>query len=345
MNALKAALLYGANDVRVEEIPIPDIGYQEILVEMKACGVCGTDIEKMRGKFVTPPKLGHEVVGTVIKAGIDVGDIEIGDRVFIHHHVPCYKCYYCRHGDFTMCKNFPETNLDPCGFSEYVRVPRSNLEVGAVLKLPEKVNFELGTLIEPIACCIRGLNKIGFEVGEDVLVIGAGPVGLIMVSLLRQTYGAHNIITSEMMNFRMKTAKNFGANYVVNPRKENLNEKVRGVTEGRGADLVVVAVGSSEAIAQGMDCVRKGGRILLFGSPPKGDVLSYDASRIFINEIRIIPSYSTTEIETNTALKLLEKNSLEFRKLVTHRFPLSEAYKAIKFADESEEALKVLVTP
>ncbi|MEM2961888.1 MAG: zinc-dependent dehydrogenase, partial [Candidatus Bathyarchaeia archaeon] len=327
---MKAAVLHGPHDVRVDEVPVPEVSSGEILVRMKACGVCGTDVEKMHGKFITPPRLGHEVTGEVVEVGDKVEDVQVGDRVFVHHHVPCYKCHYCRHGDYTMCKEFPETNLDPCGFAEYFRVPEVNVARGAVLKLPSSIDFEKGTLIEPTACCIRGLSRSRLNVGDDALVIGAGPIGLTMVSLLR-FYGAHTIIVSEVLDFRLRAAEEFGADYVVNPTLEDLKGKVLEATEGRGADLVITAFGGSKAIVQGLECVRKGGQILLFGAPPRGEILSYDVSKIFINEIRIIPSYSTTEIETAIAAKLLDKYLKSMEKLITHRFPLGETPQAIEF--------------
>ena len=341
---MKAAFLHGPYDIEVEEVPIPEIGSREILVEMKACGVCGTDIEKMHGKFITPPKLGHEVTGKVVELGREVNGFQIGDRVFVHHHVPCYKCHYCKHGDYTMCEEFSKTNLDPCGCAERFRVPELNVERGAILKLPSHISFEVGTLIEPTACCIRALNKSRLEVGDDVLIIGAGPVGLTMVDLLKLR-GVCTITVSETIEFRRKSAESFGADYVVNPEQEDLQERVGKITDGRGADLVILAAGGSEAIIQGIGCVRKGGQILLFGVPPKGEVLSYDVSNIFINEVNITPSYSTTEIETTTALKLIGNSKLNVHKLITNTFPLIDTLNAIRFAAESKNALKVMIKP
>jgi L-iditol 2-dehydrogenase len=339
---LKAAILHGPYDVRMDEVPVPEISSREILVKMRACGVCGTDIEKMHGRFITPPRLGHEVTGEVVEVGGEVEDFQVGDRVFVHHHVPCYKCHYCRHGDYTMCEEFPETNLDPCGFAEYFRVPEVNIARGAVLKLPPSIDFDRGTLIEPTACCIRGLNRSKLSIGDDVLVIGAGPIGLTMVTLLR-LYGARTITVSEVVDFRLRAAHEFGADYTVNPASEDLKEQIMGVTESRGADLVIVAVGGAKAIVQGLDCVRKGGQLLLFGAPPRGEILSYDVSRIFIHEVKIVPSYSTTEIETAAALRLIDKGLIKVERLITHRLPLGEAPRAIELAGKGKDVLKVLV--
>ncbi|MEM3475997.1 MAG: alcohol dehydrogenase catalytic domain-containing protein [Candidatus Bathyarchaeia archaeon] len=339
---MKAVFIKGLGEIEVKEIPIPKINSKEILVKMVVCGVCGTDIEKIKGKAATPLKLGHEVAGVIVNVGGKVKKFKVGDRVFVHHHVPCYTCYYCRHGDYTMCDEFPKNNLDPCGMAEYFRVPEENVERGAVLKLPDEVKFDEAALIEPIGCCIRGLNKVGVNLSDDVLIIGAGPVGLIMISLLKN-FGVGNIIVSETSPFRLLTAKNFGADFTVNPINEDLKETVYEVTDSRGVDLAIVAVGNAKVISQALDLLRKGGKLLLFGSPPIGDPFIYDANKIFLKELKIIPSYSTTEKETNLALKLLKLKKIDALKLISHRFKLDEAEKALKLATESDKTLKVLI--
>jgi L-iditol 2-dehydrogenase len=339
---LKAVFIKGLGEIEIKDVPIPKINSKEVLVKMIVCGVCGTDIEKIKGKSATPLKLGHEVAGVIVEVGSAVKNFAVGDRVFVHHHVPCYTCYYCRHGDYTLCDEFPKSNLDPCGMAEYFRVPEDNVEKGAILKLPNEVEFDEAALIEPIGCCIRGLNKAKVNAGDDVLIIGAGPIGLIMISLLK-LFGAGNIIVSETSSFRLSIAKSFNVNVAVNPINENLKETVYEVTDGRGVDLAIVAVGNAKVIPQALDLLRKGGKLLLFGSPPPGDLLIYDANKIFLRELKIIPSYSTTEIETNIALKLLKLKKIDVSKLVSHRFKLDEAEKALKLAAESDKALKILI--
>lgn len=339
---MKAVFIKGLGEIEIKDVPIPKINSKEVLVKMIVCGVCGTDIEKIKGKSATPLKLGHEVAGVIVEVGSAVKNFAVGDRVFVHHHVPCYTCYYCRHGDYTLCDEFPKSNLDPCGMAEYFRVPEDNVEKGAILKLPNEVEFDEAALIEPIGCCIRGLNKAKVNAGDDVLIIGAGPIGLIMISLLK-LFGAGNIIVSETSSFRLSIAKSFNVNAAVNPINENLKETVYEVTDGRGVDLAIVAVGNAKVIPQALDLLRKGGKLLLFGSPPPGDLLIYDANKIFLRELKIIPSYSTTEIETNIALKLLKLKKIDVSKLVSHRFKLDEAEKALKLAAESDKALKILI--
>jgi L-iditol 2-dehydrogenase len=339
---LKAVFIKGLGEIEVKDVSIPKINSKEVLVKMIVCGVCGTDIEKIRGESATPLKLGHEVTGVIADVGASVKKFKVGDRVFVHHHVPCYTCYYCRHGDYTMCDEFPKNNLDPCGMAEYFRVPEANVERGAVLKLPDRVEFDEAALIEPIGCCIRGLNKVKINVGDDALIVGAGPIGLIMISLLK-IFGAGSIIVSETSSFRLSAAKNFDVDAAVNPINEDLKETVYKVTDGKGVDLAIIAVGNAKTIPQALDLLRKGGKLLLFGSPPIGDSFIYDANKIFLRELKIIPSYSTTEIETNIALKLLKLKKIDALKLISHRFKLDEAEKALKLAAESDKTLKVLI--
>jgi len=341
---MKAAVIREANDVRVESVPIPKIGRKEILVKMMACGVCGTDIEKMRGEFITPPVLGHEAAGEIFAVGADVADFKVGERVLVHHHVPCHICHYCRHGSHTMCEEFQRSNIDPCGFAEYFRVPEANVDRGAVLRLPNSVPFEEATLVEPTACCIRGIMKSGIQIADDVLVIGAGPIGLIQIQLLK-LFGASRVFSTDVLGFRLQAAERFGADETINPRQEGMVESIKAMTEGRGVDVVIVATGATEAILQALRSVRKGGTVNLFGAPHRGTSLSYDVSEIFIREISIIPSYSATELETNIALKLLVSGRIDLRGLVTHRFRLDRVTDAVKYAAGGKDCLKVIVIP
>jgi L-iditol 2-dehydrogenase len=340
---MKAAVVLGPANVSLKELPIPKIGCGEILVKMVACGICGTDIEKLQSQWVTPPILGHEVVGEIAKVGKDVKNFKVGDRVFVHHHVPDYTCYYCKRGDFTMCDSFQSTNLDPCGFAEYFRVPEPNVRLGAVLKLPEKISYEEGVLIEPIACCIRGLMKCKISSDDKVLVIGAGPIGLMHIHLLK-VFGAGMVIASDLINWRLEMAVKFGASHVVNPNHEDFLKCVQGLTGGKiGPDIVIVTVGSSKAIQQGMDVVRKGGKVCIFGVSPPKDMFTYDVNKMLTREISIIPSYSTSELETNMALKMMLEKQIEAAKFITHHFKLEQIKEALDCTAEKKDSLKVIV--
>jgi L-iditol 2-dehydrogenase len=311
-------------------------------VKMKVCGICGTDLEKFHGVRVTPPVLGHEVAGDIEEVGSDVRGYSKGDRVVVHHHVPCHTCYYCLRGDHTLCQEFPKTNLDPCGFAEYFRVPETNVGKGAVFSLPHGMSYEEAALAEPSGCCIRGIDRLGVQTEDSTLIIGAGPVGLTYVQLLR-ALGARLIVATDMIESRVKWAVKFGADQAFNAADTNLKKQILDATEGRGVDNVIVASGNVKAIETSFPLVRKGGKILIFGIPPKGSVFSWDASDLFIREIKLIPSYSTTENEIQRALEMMETRMIRLTDVITHRFHLSEISEAFRIADDPQSSLKVMV--
>ncbi|MGB9022015.1 MAG: alcohol dehydrogenase catalytic domain-containing protein, partial [Candidatus Bathyarchaeia archaeon] len=299
---LKAALVDSQGRLQLANVDLPRIGREDLLVKMRVCGICGTDLEKLQGVRVTPPVLGHEAVGDVEEVGAGTEGYSRGDRVAVHHHVPCHVCYYCLHGDHTMCHEFPKSNLDPCGFAEYFRVPETNVSKGAVFRLPHATSYEEAALAEPTGCCIRGLDKLGMQQEDSVLIIGAGPAGLTYIQLLR-ALGNHLILATDMIESRLRWAKKFGADEALNATDTSTSKRVLDATQGRGVDNVIVASGSVKAIQSSFSLVRKGGRILLFGIPPERSMFTWDASSIFIRETKLIPSYSTTENEIERALQ------------------------------------------
>ena len=326
----------------VVELAPPVPGPGELVVRLAVCGLCGTDLEKIRGEYAASmPVIGHEAVGTVAAVGKGVRGFKEGDRVFPHHHVPDYTCYLCRAGNETMCDHYRSSNLDPGGFSEYFRVPRWNLDGGGVLVLPKGMSFEVASLIEPLACCVRSTRKCGVGRGQTVLVAGAGPVGM-MHALLLKGAGA-NVIISDVSEERLKIAGRAKAGVVIDARGD-VPGSVRAESGGRGADVAIIASGSRAAIIQGLRSVRKGGRVCLFGVPPKGSVLDYDVSELYINEREIDSTYGAVEGETRAALKVLSARGGEFGGLVTHRFPIERFSEAIGAASEGA-GMKVVVTP
>jgi len=340
---MKCVSLKPTGKVTVEESSPPVLKKGDILVEMKACGLCGTDLEKMRGRYLASQSvLGHEASGIVSEVGEGVEGFKVGDRVFPHHHVPCYQCHLCRHGSETMCPHYRASNLDPGGFSEYFRVPAWNVERGGVLKLPEHVTFEEASLIEPTACCIRALNRCNISGDETVLVIGAGPIGLTHLRLLSMR-GA-NVIVSDLKATRLEFAERFGVSMIYDAAKTDVPLKIKEQTGGVGADLAVVASGSSGAIMQALNAVRKGGKVCLFGVPAKGSRLDYDFSDIFNSEISVITSNAATEAETKAALKLMEERRLNLTSIITHRFKLDDFESAVQTAQRGDCG-KIIITP
>jgi len=332
---------YSQRDIRIEEIPIPKISEDEALIEMKACGVCGSDLMEWYLESRAPLVLGHEPAGVIVKKGGKVHDFEVGGRVFVHHHVACLTCHYCRHGDYTLCKQFHETNIKPGGFAEYFVVPKPNLHIDT-LRIPESISFEEATLIEPIGCCLRALMKCGLQLGDSVAIIGAGATGIIHIALAK-ILGAKKIIASDLLDYRLAMAKKFGANVCVNPKGEDFAEIVKAETDGRGVDVTVVTAPSLEAYKAGLTTCRKGGKLCVFAPTEPDKHLQTSPKELFFSEVQIIPSYSTSHLETRLALELLESGRINAKGLITHRFSLAETAKAFRTALECRESLKVVV--
>ena len=326
--------------MREVQRPSPRAG--EILVKMSRCGVCGTDVEKVRGGAITPPVLGHEVVGEVAELGSGVRGLKSGDRVFAHHHAPCYKCETCTRGEHTLCKEFPRHNLNPGGFSEYYIVPRWNVDKGAVLKLPDNVNDDEGTFIEPLACCLRGLSKVRADACRSALIYGAGPVGLMHLLLL-QRLGYERVVVADPSKYRSAFASRLGARAVFDPTKDDQRGRARDAFEDPGPEISIVATGSPLALSDAIRNVAPGGRVLMFGAPTGGSTLKLNLSEFFLRGVSVVSSYSTSEKDIALALRILTTEGPKVSRLVTHRFELEEAPEAFRAAEE-QKCVKALVS-
>jgi L-iditol 2-dehydrogenase len=328
--------------ITLVESELPKVNEDEMLVRMQSCGICGSDLEKVYGNYgMRSLRVGHEPAGVVIKVGKNLKKFQEGDRVFVHHHVSCYSCRYCLQGNYTMCNNYQSSNIDPCGLSEEFIVPKWNIEHGGVLKLPESISYDEAALIEPFACCIRGLNKISIKHGDNVAILGAGPTG-VMHTLLARLWGANNIVVSDVNEFRLKFVEKYGVT-AVNLNLEKLDDVINKNTESLGVDVTILATGSMKAFESSLRITRRGGKILLFGVPSVGSKFDLDLNSLYSNEQIIIPSYGASEIETNQALSLMSDKSIDLLPLVTHRFQLRESDNAFKCAHEALDAMKVLV--
>lgn len=339
---MKAAMITGKGLVAITDLPKPMIGSDEILVQMRSCGICGTDIEKFHGDNITPPVLGHEVAGEIEETGKNIQTFKKGDRIIVHHHVSCRSCFYCKNGLETLCEAYPKSNLDPCGFSEYFRVPETLVNGGTVYKLPASMSFEEGSLVEPTACCLRALGKSGIKAGNSVAVIGVGPVGLTHVQLLK-LYGATPIFAVDVLGSRLQKALKLGADRTLDPATEDVPREIANETEGRGADFAIVATGNPKAIQQAISSVRKGGKAVLFGAPSRGTLVSLDLTRLFLLEIGIQSSYSTSETEMQMALDLIQTGRIRPSQMITHRLPLERIVDALHLAESGRDAVKVIV--
>ncbi len=317
----------------------------DILVKMKACGICGSDLEKIYGQYgMTSARLGHEPSGEVLAIGNKVKGIKIGDRVFVHHHVSCNSCHYCRHGNNTMCEFYQKSNINPCGLSDRFIVPAWNVERGGVLRLPDTMTYEQASLIEPLACCLRALNKVPFQKRDSVVIFGAGPAGIMLLTLAKLA-GAGTIFLVDINHFRLEFSQKFFSDpYFLNAKTENYSKIIKEITQSRGVDLAIVATSSLAALSNAIGITRKGGYILLFGVPPKDSQFPFPASTLYSNELTIIPSYAASELETNQALNLLKDKKFNLDYLITHKFTLEQSPAAFFCAHKAKDCMKVIIT-
>lgn len=336
-----ACLLDETNRVSVREVPTPQLSDGDILIKMKASGICGTDLEKIDGRLGKGGILGHEVSGTIEETAKNSEDLVRGDRIVAHHHVPCYNCAICRNGDLTLCKEFKKTNFDPCGLAAYFKVPAYNVERGAIIPLSHKVSFEEGAMIEPTACCIRAIRRAHLKDTDNVLIVGLGPTGLTQIQLLQQqTHG--KIIATDILEARLEMGRKLGAE-TLDARTDNIPVVVDHLTSG-GADLALVATGNEKALDQAFNSVRKGGKILLFGAPSIGALYRLDVSSIFSRQISLVSSYSCVEPEMHEAISLVEEGKINLASLISDRFKLRDSDEALEHARMSKTAIKTIVT-
>ena len=286
---MKFAYLADGGTVALADRPEPDAGPGEVVVALGACGVCGTDLEKLRGNYRSAGILGHEPVGRISHLGAGVEDLSVGDRVFVHHHVPCYACEVCARGDYTFCPTYSRTNIDPGGFAEAFRVPEENVRRRAVLRLDPKVSWHVGTLLEPAGCALTAIRRVGLPAGASVWVLGLGPVGLLY-SRLARAFGASWVGGSEVAPLRRTAAERGGVDVTVDPREEGaVKSAVDCATGGRGVDLAVVATGQPAVLRQATELVRRGGTVNLFGLPEAGSRLDADLQDLYLRGVRLIP--------------------------------------------------------
>lgn len=339
---MKVAKLYSFNDIRIEDIPIPEVGPKDALLKTKACGICSGDVMSWYIEKKAPIVLGHEPAGEIVEVGKEVTSFKLGDRVFTHHHAPCFSCRFCKRGDYVQCETWKNSKIIPGGISEYILIPSINLE-NDTLNLSDNLSYEDGTLIEPTACIMKGLKRAGIRRGDAVLVIGLGVMGQMNILLARK-YEAGKIIGADMVQYRLQKAKEFGADEVIDVSKDNLIEALKDLTSGEMADLVIVGPNSVDAMREGIACIGAGGRILLFTPAKPGEKLTIDPNELYFKDINIITSYSCGPTDTADALELIEEGIVRAEKLVTHRFPVEKTAEAFGLTAEARDALKVIIT-
>ena len=338
-----ACFLEAPKKVAVKDVLIPKPAAGDILVRMEASGICGTDLEKIEGQLGPGGILGHEVSGTIEKIADNVTDHKPGERVVAHHHVPCYQCPDCCSGNYTLCNEFKKTNIDPCGFAEYFRVPQYNVSRGAVIPLPPELSFEEGAMIEPASCCIRAIRRANIKQGDNVLVVGLGPTGLTQIQLLRHATTG-KIIASDIVEARLRLGKKLGADDTINALEQDVQAHIGNITKD-GVDLAIVSTGNEKALSQAFSSVRKGGRILLFGAPSHGASYPLNVSELFSRQITFLSSYSCVEAEMEEAIRLVSEKRLDLKSLITDRFKIRDAEKAMEFAKTSKTSIKTIILP
>lgn len=346
---MRAGVYRDKGAVRVEEVPVPEVGDHEVLIKVAACGICGTDIKKIFQRYVEPPQiLGHELAGTVVAVGHGVAKWKPGDRVMSFHHTPCGRCFYCEKRLFSQCKQYKTTGLtagftpNGGGFAQYVKAMPWVAERG-IVALPDDVSFEEATFIEPINTIVKAVQKARVASGETVLVLGCGPIGLqlLMVSKLE---GARPY-TSDPMAPRRQKSLALGAIESFDPTSGRLVDEIRSLTDGRGADAVLVAVAHPSVVADALAAARPGGRVLLFAANDPVTKIEFPASAVGIDEKEILGSYSAAADIQDSAAGLVLRKKLPVMEIVTHRFPLDRIQEALELAARpTAESLKILIS-
>ncbi len=338
---MRVARYYGPGKVRVEEMPVPSPGPGEVLVRVRACGICGSDTLDWYLQRRAPLVPGHEPAGDVVAVGPGVRKFRPGDRVFVHHHVPCFACHYCRRGHHTLCAEFHRTRIEPGGFAEYIRVPAPNVEKD-VWKLPESLSYEEATLIEPLACALRAWERLRVFPDDTAAVIGCGVSGLLLI-MAGRLYPVGRIFGVDPVESRRRAAVEAGALDAFPP--DGPGDAVRARNRGRGADLVIVATGNPAGVKLAFDLVEAGGTILLY-APTDPDVeLPVRPHRLFFDEITLVASYSATPLETGPALDLIAAGRVPTGRLITHRLPLEQTADGLRLVRQAADSLKVVILP
>jgi L-iditol 2-dehydrogenase len=348
-STMKAVVYRGVNDLRLEEVPVPEIGAGEILVRVHTCGICGTDLKKIStGSHSAPRIFGHETAGVVAKIGEGVRKFSVGERVVVFHHIPCRECYYCRHKTFAQCATYKKVGctagFEPSGggFAEYVRVMDWIVEKGTV-RIPDGVSFEQACFAEPVNTCIKGIETLHLQAEETVLVIGQGPIGLILANLAKRA--GTRVITSDLYPARLTIAHGFGLNLTIDASKVDAGEAVCGMTEGRGADAVILAVGGSGLIRPAMDATRPGGRVLLFAQTARGEV-TIDPAVVCVDEKALLGSYSASVELQEESVQFVMNREMDLERLISHRFPLQSGVEALNLAAHPRpDSMKIVVQP
>ena len=341
---MQVAMYYSNSDVRLSEMSVPQIGEGELLMRVKASGICGSDVMEWYRRDKVPLVLGHEVAGDVVSTGRGVKRFNEGDRIAATHHVPCNTCHYCLNDHHTACETLQKgTHFDPGGFAEYIRIPAINVDRGT-FHIPDGVSYEDASFMEPLACVIRGQRSAGLKPGRSVIVIGCGIAGLLHISLA-QKLGAGLVIAADTIPLRLDMARKLGANLVI-PADENMVESIRQANDNRLADLVIICHGEFIDIA--VKAVDKGGAILFFASAPEDDTIKATVNEIFWRtEVTLLSTYAGSPYDCSLALKMIKTGNIPVSQLISHRIKLAEIAHGFQAVSSpiDHKTIKVIVEP
>jgi L-iditol 2-dehydrogenase len=339
---MRVAVYYNNRDVRLEQMAVPIIGPGELLVRVRASGICGSDLMEWYRIKKAPLVLGHEIAGEIVEIGDGIEDFSVGERVFASHHVPCGTCRYCLAGHQSVCDMLRMTHFDPGGFSEFVRVPKTNVQLGT-FRLPEEITFDEGSFIEPLACVVRAQRFARLSPGQTVIVIGSGISGLLHIQLARAR-GAGRIIATDISDFRVKAASRFGADATIRGSEEVAN-KVRELNDGRLADLVIVCTGAMPAIQQAVKSIDRGGTLLFFAPTAAGVDVPIPLFDFWRDEISVVTSYAGSGQDLVESIELIRTREVRVADMITHRLPLADTARGFLLAANGQESIKVIIDP
>ncbi|VVB59715.1 L-threonine 3-dehydrogenase [uncultured archaeon] len=342
MKTMKVAMYYNNNDVRIEEMSVPSIGDNEILVKVKASGICGSDVMEWYRIKKAPRVLGHEIAGDVVDIGKNVRKYKIGDRVFVSHHVPCNTCKFCLNNQQTLCHTLHSTNFYPGGFAEYLRVPEINVDRGVFI-LPKEMSYNEGVFIEPLACVVRGLKTAKMKPEQTVLIIGSGITGLLQIKLVK-AWNARKILATDVEEYRLKAAKKFGADVVINA-KNDVPEQIKKHHDGNLANLVIICTSAISAVKQALKSVESGGTILFFAPTDPGIDIPFPLFELWNKQITMVSTYAGSPEDINTAIDLIKSKKVNVVDMISHILPLSEAAKGFQLVAKAKNSMKVILKP
>ncbi len=348
---MKAQVYRGVNQLSYEEVPVPVLESGEVLVRVQVVGLCQSDIKKIRYPLYAPPRIfGHETAGTIAAVGEGVSRWHVGQRVAVMHHIPCMRCGYCLSDNFSMCdvyKNISTTagfNASGGGFAEYVKVPSHIVENGGLIPIPDDVSFEEASFVEPTNCCLKAVKKAQIVPGQTVLITGAGPIGLMFIMLVK-FFGAKALAT-DLLPSRIDKAMSVGASAAFDARDPQLSRQIQDLTQGMGVDTTILAVPSTQAFFQALDCTRKGGKILFFAEFPDEVEIPINPNILYRREIDLLGSYSSSYRLQSLAADVVFNRRIDVEALISDRFPLQDLSLAVEQAiAPTPDTYKILIYP